>query len=91
MSLTLERAGASLINLSFVLDGVTRATATDNSPFLTFDTIYFAQGNVSTDFRVDNVRLESVLASTAAGIPEPATACLALLAAPALLRRRRRC
>lgn len=86
-SLTLERVGASLINLSFIADGILKTTAIDATPFLTFDTIHIAQGNVSTDFRIDNVRVETLLAAAAA-IPEPATLSLAALGFAALLRRR---
>ena len=87
-SLTLERAGASLINLSFIADGILKTTAVDATPFLTFDTIYFAQGNLSTDFRIDNVRVETILAAVNAAIPEPATLSLAAIGMAALLRRR---
>ena len=85
-SLTLERVGPSLISLSFVADGILKTTALDATPFLTFDTIHIAQGNVSTDFRIDNVRVETLLA--AAAVPEPATLSLAALGMVALMRRR---
>jgi hypothetical protein len=80
--LLLIRSTGTTLNFQLFYDGVLKATGTDTSSIVTtFDAIYIGNGNVSTDFSIDNVQLQ---------VPEPASLSLITLAGFGLLRRRQR-
>lgn len=85
--LTVERTGVSSISLALTYDNVLKATATDNTPVVTFDTIYLGMGSISSDFLVDNVKLET---ASAVVIPEPSSLALGLAGVGLLTLARRR-
>jgi hypothetical protein len=67
------------VSWSLTYDGnplITNATNTGGPGQNIFDTIYFAQGNVTTDFRVDNIELLELTQTY--GIPEPSSIALLL-------------
>lgn len=85
--LTLTRTGVG-VDFTLLADGVTRNTGQDtNSPYTTFNIIYFGSGGASGfDYRLDNILLQQVT------IPEPSGLFLVLLGTAGLtwIARRRR-
>ena len=76
---------ASGLNLNATLNGVNTLSAEDNSTdaSFAFSGLSLGTGSVDTDFRFDNLRLESSL------VPEPASALLLFAGGCALASRRR--
>ncbi len=68
--ITLKRT-LSGINLSLAIDG-SELVASDSLPVTTcFDTVAIRNGNVTTDFRVDDIRVEALRSVTPAFVADP--------------------
>ncbi len=81
---SLERTAAGVLT-SIQVDGGTAFTAEDTlSPFETFDTFAMTNMRITTEWRIDNVVIETVQ------VPEPASSVLLATAASVLARRRKR-
>lgn len=88
VSMTVTRATATTMNVSFSFDGGTAISGTTNILYTSFDEIAISNGfqAIPTTYNIDDVLLT---ASNFTPIPEPTVAGLAGLGLLALLKRRR--